>query len=415
MLRIVLPLMAVAIIVAGLWPRSESPPTDADRVRQVASRIRCPFCNGESIAEAPSGIARDLEDLIAEQVADGRTNEEIFDYFEGRYGEAALMDPPLGGWGWVLWAAPLGALAVGTVAIVRRRRSRAAPAELGSGDAVRRRLGDELAAVEADVADLDRQLADGEIDAEHHATLLDTYAAEADTLRRKLTELDETQGRRRRLDEVRAVLADHPEDEGLLAEEHDLRERLGETLPDTRRRSRAYAGAAVLLVGAVAASWGVVSAADGRDGVVDVPTPPPIDLENITAEQLEEVVARNPEVVGMRLALANLYFEQGDVLAAAQHYGRVLERERHPEALARLGYISWQVDDAESAEAYLVEALERLPDYPQAQWWLANVRMLALDDPAGAVAPLEALLATAGIPDDVRAEAETLLAQAKAS
>jgi hypothetical protein len=93
----------------------------------------------------------------------------------------------------------------------------------------------------------------------------------------------------------------------------------------------------------------------------------------------------------------------------------VLERERNPEALARLGYISWQVDEAESAESYLMEALERLPDYPQAQWWLANVRIFALDDPAGAVAPLEALLAAEEVPADVRAEAETLLEQARAS
>jgi hypothetical protein len=66
----------------------------------------------------------------------------------------------------------------------------------------------------------------------------------------------------------------------------------------------------------------------------------------------------------------------------------------------------------DAAEVFLDEALQRAPDYPQAQWWLANLLFYDRDDPEGAVPLLEAMLVSADLPDDVRAQAEGLLAQA---
>jgi cytochrome c-type biogenesis protein CcmH/NrfG len=157
----------------------------------------------------------------------------------------------------------------------------------------------------------------------------------------------------------------------------------------------------------------VLTADDGGDGgIVDAP---PIDLDSITSERLEEVVAANPDVVPMRLLLAGMLLEEGEVLAAAQHYGEVLQREEHPEALAGLGWISFLVDEHATAQEYLTEALEIQPNFPQAQWWLANVRLIGLGDAAGAIEPLEALLASGAAPDDVRVLAEDMLEQARSS
>jgi cytochrome c-type biogenesis protein CcmH len=119
----IVPLAALAIIVAGLLPTA-SDADPAGRVQQVASGIRCPFCSGESLADSTSDVARDLRAIIAEQVADGMTNAEIEDYFAARYGDQILLDPARSGWGLALWLIPVGAIAVGAVAIARRRRER---------------------------------------------------------------------------------------------------------------------------------------------------------------------------------------------------------------------------------------------------------------------------------------------------
>ena len=42
----------------------------------------------------------------------------------------------------------------------------------------------------------------------------------------------------------------------------------------------------------------------------------PIDLDSVTNVQMEEVVEKNPQVLGMRMSLANRYLAEGDFSAA---------------------------------------------------------------------------------------------------
>ncbi len=381
-LRVLVPAVAVAIIIAGLWPQPSVAPSAAERVDTLASNIRCPFCGGESIADAPSQIARDLEAIIAEQVAEGRTDDEVYAFFEARYGESALMDPPLLGWGWVLWVGPLVLLAVGGYAIARRRRRTGTPVVVGGSPLLeRRRIEDQLAQIAVDLGELDGQVAAGEIDDATRFDLAAAYEAEAAPLRARLAVLEKP-----------PATTDGPS-----------------PTPTGPDRRRALIGAGAMLAGVAVVSFAVVRMADDGRDAIEVPTPPPIDFENVTVDELENVVARNPEIVGMRLALAQLYMQEGDVSQAVVHFGEVLERERNPEALAWLGYISFQVGELDSARNYLTEALTRQPNYPQAEWWLANLLYYGYQEPAEAVPHLETLLAAPDLPADIRAEAEAML------
>lgn len=113
---------SLATIVAVLVADDPSSP---DRVHALASRLKCPVCDSETIADSPTDLARDLQDLIAEQVADGWTDQEIIDFFVATYGEHVLLDPPTGGRTALLWIAPLVVAAAGVVVILglRARRS----------------------------------------------------------------------------------------------------------------------------------------------------------------------------------------------------------------------------------------------------------------------------------------------------
>lgn len=115
--------IAVVVMVVGLLP-TNAPVDDAARAEAIAGNLRCPFCNGESIAEAPSQIARDLELFVVDKVEEGWTDEQIYTYFVDRYGERVRLDPPLAGWGAALWLSPLVVVAVGIAAIFSRRRER---------------------------------------------------------------------------------------------------------------------------------------------------------------------------------------------------------------------------------------------------------------------------------------------------
>ncbi len=123
--------IAVLVIVVGLLPEAPAPVSEEARVTLLASNLRCPFCSGESIADAPSQVARDLEAFIAEKVAEGASDDEIYAFFEARYGEQVRLNPPYGGWGALLWTAPLALLVVGALAIMHRRRPHRDHEDLG--------------------------------------------------------------------------------------------------------------------------------------------------------------------------------------------------------------------------------------------------------------------------------------------
>lgn len=104
---------------------------EQDRVAALEYRLRCPTCKTVSIAESPSETAASMRKIVAEQVAAGRTDEQIVAYFTSRYGEWVLLDPPRSGDTLLLWLLPLAAAAAGLAVILSRTRSSpGAPAEL---------------------------------------------------------------------------------------------------------------------------------------------------------------------------------------------------------------------------------------------------------------------------------------------
>src|SRR5512146_1834472 len=56
-----------------------------DRVRAIASELRCVVCQNLSVADSPSELAKEMRNLVRELVQQGKTREEIDAYFVSRY------------------------------------------------------------------------------------------------------------------------------------------------------------------------------------------------------------------------------------------------------------------------------------------------------------------------------------------
>ena len=113
---------ALAVIVIGLWPAPAAADPDV-REQQLSQRIACPWCHGQSLAESDSEVAQDLVVILREKIDAGWSDDEIYDFFASSYGEQVLLDPPLTGWGIVLWSLPLiGLVGGGWVIWTRQRR-----------------------------------------------------------------------------------------------------------------------------------------------------------------------------------------------------------------------------------------------------------------------------------------------------
>ncbi len=122
LLWFIVPAIAVGILLVGLLPGDQGVEDPEARAYNLAVSLKCPICAGESLAGSQTDLAKDLRTRIDEEIAAGRTDEEIVDMFVAAYGEQVLLDPPSTGWGVALWAVPLGVLAIGVVTIVGLRR-----------------------------------------------------------------------------------------------------------------------------------------------------------------------------------------------------------------------------------------------------------------------------------------------------
>ena len=124
--------LAVAITIIGLLAvtvvtlvSAGRPPTD--RVQELAQQLRCPVCKSVSIAESPSDTATAMRQIVAEQVAAGRSDTAIIGYFRARYGDWVWLDPPARGTTLLLWLLPVGAALSGAAAVAGRVRRRSQP------------------------------------------------------------------------------------------------------------------------------------------------------------------------------------------------------------------------------------------------------------------------------------------------
>lgn len=117
--------MLTAVVGALIIGRGEAPVTEAARAERIAAGVKCPTCQGLSVAQSKAGPARAIYTEITRQVAAGASDDDVRAYLVSRYGVSELLRPKATGAGSVVWIAPV-ALAVlaaaGLVVAFRRWR-----------------------------------------------------------------------------------------------------------------------------------------------------------------------------------------------------------------------------------------------------------------------------------------------------
>ena len=89
-----------------------------ERTAEVAGLVRCPVCQGMSVADSPSEMAVNMKGQVRELLARGYTEEQILDYFEQSYGQFVLLRPKFEGTTTLVWLLPAVALLIGAAVLV---------------------------------------------------------------------------------------------------------------------------------------------------------------------------------------------------------------------------------------------------------------------------------------------------------
>ena len=194
--------------------------------------------------------------------------------------------------------------------------------------------------------------------------------------------------------------------------------------------------AALVVLGIAVGAWLLVGGHDAARSVAPDqagPTPSTTqdgrDLSQVSNEEMETVVAANPDVVPMRLALVERYLHAADgetnddarvtQLQKAQfHAGEAAARATVPADQARaLRYLGWttaMLTDPAKGAALLEQSLTAEPGNPDTLWYLATVRFDRLHD-AAAAKPLLTQLLTLPIADTQRTVVQAKLDKVNAA
>ncbi len=143
-LRFTFWVLAFALVLAGLWAgraraQGTNPPTD-DQVNAVAKQLYCPVCENTPLDVCPTQACAQWRELIRQMLAQGKSEQEIKDYFVANYGARVLDEPPRQGINWLAYIVPPVIILLGAFFLFRaiqamRKPATAAQAQGQSADA----------------------------------------------------------------------------------------------------------------------------------------------------------------------------------------------------------------------------------------------------------------------------------------
>lgn len=349
-------LLAVAAVAGVARAALEQGPQSLEaRTQAVASTLRCPTCDNLSVADSPEAMAQSMRAEITDQLDQGRSPDQIRQWFHDRYGPWILLNPPGEGIGTVVWLMPVAALVVAAAIgawLLRGRRSRRTP-DVGTGDLLWRWQHDDLSLPES---------------------------PEGERVEAALSWLDETERNATANPQARIVA------------EHELAT-AWEALHtpdqhDNRGRALGWGTGALVLVVAVAAALPTAIATRGigevATGTIPADTSPPAGDDGAAAGPSRETAPTAPEATTPEL-LAEL--QQAAAAEANPQEAATAVEDRLPAAFSpeqrlNIALASLQQQHLAAAEALATSVLADRPEHLEATL-LRGLALTARGDDAG--------------------------------
>ena len=107
-------LLAVSATVVSAQGGDDALEREAQAIDKM---LMCPVCPAETIDQAQVEISFQMRAVVRELLAEGRTRQEVLDYFVDRYGADILAAPPKSGTNLVAWILPIVGVAGGLVGV----------------------------------------------------------------------------------------------------------------------------------------------------------------------------------------------------------------------------------------------------------------------------------------------------------
>ena len=115
--------LVAVVLVWAAWPAGAASP--AERAHALATELRCPDCEGLSVADSSTSTARAIRTEIRQLVDHHESDAQIKQVYVDRYGDSILLEPAKSGFSLLVWLLPVVviiAAALGLMLAMRRWR-----------------------------------------------------------------------------------------------------------------------------------------------------------------------------------------------------------------------------------------------------------------------------------------------------
>ena len=88
----------------------------------ITKNLRCLICQGQSVYDSDSDFANSMKILVDKKLAEGLSENEIYEFFKEKYGDWILYDPGLNKNTYILWLLPILIFLLGGAIILKKLR-----------------------------------------------------------------------------------------------------------------------------------------------------------------------------------------------------------------------------------------------------------------------------------------------------
>jgi len=108
-------IVLITLVTLTTSPVHAQTPTLDDQVNRIAKTLYCPVCPNTPLDVCNTQACADWRNDIKRMLLEGKSEQEIRDYFVARYGFQVLGAPPAEGFNWLAYLLPVLGLILGVV------------------------------------------------------------------------------------------------------------------------------------------------------------------------------------------------------------------------------------------------------------------------------------------------------------
>ena len=112
----------LSIIFIFFFTIADSSEKKSELKNKISKNIRCLICQGQSVYDSQSDFAVSVKLLIEQKLDEGLTEDAIYKFLKGKYGQWIVYDPEFNKNTFILWILPILLFLAGGVLIVQKLR-----------------------------------------------------------------------------------------------------------------------------------------------------------------------------------------------------------------------------------------------------------------------------------------------------